>query len=134
MALSVFADKAAPPDEQAVAAALGPAYPHWTALRDAVALPGEWGFTGKSTGWGLRLKKDNRIILYMTPREGHFLASLVLGEKAVQAAHDSGLPEDVLKVVDSARRYAEGRGVRFEVRTPDDVENIRRLAAVKLAN
>jgi hypothetical protein len=32
----------------------------------------EWGFTSKSTGWGLRLKTEKRTVLYMTPCKGYF--------------------------------------------------------------
>jgi hypothetical protein len=80
------------------------------------------------------LKRKKRTVLYMTPGKGYFLASFALGEKAVQAAHRSGLPDSVLNIIDGARKYAEGRGVRLEVRTKKDMENIKRLAAIKMAN
>jgi len=94
----------------------------------------EWGFTSKKTGWGLRLKHEGRIILYITPCKDYFLASFVLGEKAVKAAHESDLPASVLKTIDNAKRYAEGRGVRFEVRNVEDARNIEKLAAIKMEN
>lgn len=70
----------------------------------------------------------------MTPREGYFMASFALGEKAVKAAHESDLPISVLKVIDSAKKYAEGRGVRLEVRSAEDVRNVEKLAVIKMAN
>lgn len=94
----------------------------------------EWGFASKKTGWGLRLKREKRTILYMTPCRGYFMASFALGEKAVKAAHESDLPASVLKIIDSAKKYAEGRGVRLEVRSAEDVRNVEKLAMVKMAN
>ncbi len=44
------------------------------------------GFTAASTGWGLRVRYKERVILYMTPQQNQFLVSIVLGEKAVAAA------------------------------------------------
>jgi hypothetical protein len=44
------------------------------------------------------------------------------------------LPDSVLSIIDSARKYAEGRGVRLEVRSKRDLENIKELAAIKMAN
>ena len=139
MALSVFGDKAAPPEAATLAAALGPAYPWWNELREQLAVlctpsSEQWGFSGKSTGWGLRIRRRDRIIVYLTPREGAFLASLALGERAVRAAHAGGLPAPVLALIDSARRYAEGPAVRVEVRAAADLETVRALAAIKLAN
>ena len=94
----------------------------------------EWGYTSRTTGWGLRLKRGSRIIIYLVPRDGHFLASFALGERAASAAHASGLPDRVLTLIDNARRYAEGRAVRVEVRDANDVDAVRQLAAIKIAN
>ncbi len=139
MALSAFDDKSRQPTDAEVAATLGKAHAAW---REVIARVGarfaplapEWGFTSKSAGWGLRLRHKDRVILYMTPREGHFLASFALGEKAVADAREAGLPAAVLKVIDEARRYAEGRGVRLEVRTVAEARNIEKLAIVKMAH
>jgi len=139
MALSAFDDKSKQPQEADLKIMLGSTYPHWDALKNLIdvkyaPVAVEWGFASKSTGWGLRLKRDNRAILYMTPCKGYFLASFALGEKAVKAAHESDLPASVLAVIDSAKKYAEGRGVRLEVRSAEDVCNIEKLAVIKMAN
>jgi hypothetical protein len=138
MALSAFDDKAKPPQEADLKATLGESYAQWSALKKHVssqyAASSDWGFSGKAYGWGLRLKTEKRAVLYMTPCKGYFLASFALGEKAVKAARESDLPASVLEVIDSAKKYAEGRGVRLEVRTAEDVRNIEKLAAIKMAN
>lgn len=139
MAISIFDDKSHQPDEDDLIQVLGKTYKFWCILKDSVIKqyspisPG-WGFASKSTGWGLRLKGAKRAVLYMTPCKGYFLASFALGEKAVAAAHANKLPDSVLKVIDNAPKYVEGRGVRLEVRTAKDVDNIKKLAAIKMAN
>lgn len=137
MALSIFDDKSKPPTENDVASALGAAMKAWLALKASVAkshgpMREEWGFATKSTGWGLRLKKGDRTILYMTPCREHFLVSLVLGDRAVRAAHERGLPETILTTLDSARKYAEGRGIRLEVRKAAELQPIEALVAIKV--
>jgi hypothetical protein len=139
MALSAFNDKSRQPGDDDLARTLGNTFVLWDELKRLIAqkfapITIEWGYTSKSTGWGLRVKGEKRTILYMTPCEGYFLASFALGEKAVKAAHDSDLPVQVLDVIDSARKYAEGRGVRLEVRTAEDVNNIEKIAMIKMAN
>ncbi|HVP27485.1 MAG TPA: DUF3788 domain-containing protein [Candidatus Bathyarchaeia archaeon] len=136
---SVFVDKSRPPQDDDLAIALGRTFVFWNELKRLVAsrfapLSVEWGFSSKKTGWGLRLKREKRTILYMTPCKGYFLASFALGEKAVEAAHKSDLPASALKVIDSAKKYAEGRGVRLEVRSVEDVCNVEKLAVIKMAN
>jgi hypothetical protein len=139
MALSVFDDKSRKPQEDDLAATLGGAYMHWIEMTKRIdstfgPLSMEWGFASKSTGWGLRLTTEKRTVLYMTPCKGYFLASFALGEKAVKAAHESDLPASLLEVIDGAKKYAEGRGVRLEVRSAGDALNVEKLAAIKMAS
>ena len=139
MTLSAFDDESNPPQDADLAATLGGTFVFWNELKKLIAsrfapLSIEWGFSSKKTGWGLRLKREKRTILYMTPCEGYFLASFALGEKAVKVARESDLPVSVLEVIDSARKYAEGRGVRLEVRSAEDVRNVEKLAVIKMAN
>ena len=83
--------------------------------------------------WSLRLKQKKRTILYLTPSTGFFYVGFVLGEKAAEAAQQAGLPEGVVCAIEDAPRYAEGRGVRLEVRTNTDLQAMKQLAAVKMA-
>ena len=136
VALSAFTDKSHQPTDKDLRSVLGKAYAPWVRLIELVSdriapVSQVWGFTSASTGWGLRLKRNDRVILYMTPREKHFLVSFALGEKAVVAAHASKLPAAVLKAIESAPKYAEGRGVRFEVRQAREVAALATLAEIK---
>lgn len=138
MALSVLDDKARQPEDADLARALKRSFASWNALKTAIAsrftpLSVEWHFAGEKYGWNMRLKHKKRTILYMSPREGHFLASFALGEKAVKTAHNSNLPTSVLQVLDSAKKYAEGRGVRLEVRNAKDVRQVETLAVIKMS-
>lgn len=139
MALSAFADKSHPPTDADLAGTLGPMFAAWLDLQARVAARDPrastvWAFGGKSIGWGLRLKVRDRIVLYMTPCQDHFLVSFVLGERAVTAARESGLPAAVLAAIDGAKKYAEGRGVRFPIRTPGQIRHMDTLAGIKLAS
>ena len=136
MALSAFEDKKAPPDEQSLAATLGRVSGLWRQLVESLQaehgpLREEWHFSGTRFGWSFRLKQPKRVLVYLTPCRGHFLASFALGERACAEARMAGLPASVLALIDAAPRYAEGRGVRIPVRRKSDVEAVRQLAAIK---
>jgi hypothetical protein len=139
VALSIFADKAHPPTDDDLATALGAAAEAWRFLcRDIsvrfAPVTTAWGYGSKTTGWGLRLQVPARTIMYMTPRDGHFLASFALGERAVAAALEANLSPAIIAAIDDAPRYAEGRGVRLQVRVPADIGDIVRLAEIKMAH
>lgn len=117
---------------------LGDVFTLWNKLKSDISerfapIMVEWGFSSPKTGWELLLKQPKRAVLYMNPCKGYFLASFALGEKAVKTAHESLLPASVLDVIDAASKYAEGRGVRLEVRTEADLLNVERLVGIKMA-
>lgn len=139
MALSALDDKAEVPTDKAVFEVLGETAGLWNELKIMIRsrfdpLSEDWGFAGKKWGWSLRLKHKKRAVLYMTPSTGFFLVGFALGQKAVDAAHERGLPEPVLDLIESSPKFAEGRGVRFEVRNADDLEHVIAVAEVKMAN
>jgi hypothetical protein len=140
VALSAFDDKSSQPTEEDLRVALGNTYPHWAELQKQIAstysaVP-EWGFASKSTGWGMRMRaeKGKRVVLYMTPCKGYFLASFALGEKAVAASRESDLPAPIMEIIDSSKKYVEGRAVRLEVRSAGDVSSVVKIAVAKMAN
>lgn len=139
MALSAFDDKSKKPTAADIQEVLGRAGAHWTGLISHVAsefppVEEQWSYSGEKYGWSLRLKRKKRVILYMTPCERHFLVGFVLGDKAVKAARDAGVPEAVVATIDNAPRYGEGTGFRVEVRSRADLTAVKKLAAVKMAN
>jgi len=139
MASSVFMDKLKKPGDEELAEALGKAVGLWKELKRRLAeqhdpLTDEWVYSGKNYGWSLRLKWKKRAIVYLTPLDRCFRVAFAFGEKAVQAAHQSDLPASVLKIIDEAPKYAEGRGVRMEIHGAEDVRLAVKLAGIKMAN
>ena len=127
---NAFIDKPKKPTAAELTAALGPSKALWDQLLAVLAdehnlTVQEWNSYSRKAGWSLRLKLKDRNILYLTPCQGCFFVSFALGDKAVQAARQSGLPQSVIKTINEARRYAEGTGIRMEMKKPKDVEFAR---------
>ena len=92
----------------------------------------EWGTYSTKAGWSLRLKRKDRIIVYLVPTIGGFTASVVLGDKALATL--SNLSRSAQQMIEDAKRYPEGTALRIEVRTTDDLEFVKKLAAAKAAS
>ena len=139
MALSILDNKSVTPNESQLKGVLGKTFQLWNNVRQYVSdnyspTDEEWNFAGKNYGWSLRLKRKKRTILYLIPSKEFFLTAFVLGEKAVAATKRSTLPKSILDMINSARKYAEGRGIRIEVKRTEDIENIKRLTEIKMGN
>lgn len=139
--LSFFHDKSTPPSDATLKAALAETAGLWNQLiaRLAAHFPlvdVVWAFASKKTGWSARINHGKRTIIYLLPGDGWFQVSLALGEKAAAAARDSELRDALLPLIDAAPKYAEGRGIRFEIHRGDDdkVAIAEALARLKMAH
>lgn len=135
MSPNAFIGSAQPPTDDELSVQLGAARALWDELLALLALPvQEWHSYSKKAGWSLKLKLGDRTIVYLAPCHGCFRVAFVLGAKAVEAARHSKLPKAVVKLIDEAPRYAEGTGVRLEIKARKDLAAVKKLAEVKLAN
>jgi hypothetical protein len=128
------------PGAEALAALLGKAAPLWEGLLEELVsdfgpVTLAWSHSARTQNWLLSLKtvKGKRAVVTLIPHPGHLVAAFALGEKAVAAAREGGLPREWLEAIEAAPRYGEGRGVWLTVRTRKDAAGVRRLAAIRLA-
>jgi hypothetical protein len=139
MAASVFEDKATIPDDKMLAVALGKSNRLWLQIKKNLKaeygeLIEEWKFYGQKSGWILKTLRKKRNLFFFIPLKGSFHVSFVFGDKAVGAAEKSGLPKGLITELKNARKYAEGRGLRIDVKNSADVEHVRKLVEIKINN
>jgi hypothetical protein len=139
MPTNAFIGKVEQPTEAELAAVLGPVKTVWDKLIASLAgdcdLTGqEWNSYSRKAGWALRLKREKRNIVYLSPCKGCFVASFALGDQAVRAALEAGLPAAVVRGIKESRRYAEGTALRLEVKSSRDIAALKKIALIKLAN
>jgi hypothetical protein len=137
MDTSVFADRSVHPDERALRAALGSSWTHWERLRSSIResagpVVEEWKHYGARSGWVLKVLRGKRNLFFLTPLRGKFRLGFVFGDRAVAAVEASGLPAPLVKELVSARKYAEGRGLRLVVDSAAAARSAAVLVAVKV--
>jgi hypothetical protein len=135
---NAFIGQAKEPTDRELAAALGAARALWDQLVAELTaehkLTREWNSYSVKAGWSLRLKREARNIVYLSPSQCGFMASFALGDKAIQATRASKFPKHVLKIIAEAKKYAEGTAVRIVVNGLEDVAVVKNLAKIKLEN
>ncbi len=137
MAGNAFIGRATKPTESDLTAELGIKKPLWdevlAELKGLGVTDQEWSSYSPKAGWALKVLRQGRVIVYLSPRHCGFMASFALSDKAVTSALRSKLPSKILKIISEAQRYAEGTAVRVEVGSHADVVSVAKLAAIKLA-
>ncbi len=136
---NAFIGKPEEPTDTEVTAALGPSRKTWDQLVSRLAddcrlVTQEWNSSGRKYGWALRLKVKDRNIVYLSPRNGSFVVTFVLGDRAVKAALEGKLPAKLIRMVEEGKKYPEGTAVRIEPVAAKDIPGIVKLAAIKMKN
>ena len=136
---SIFTNKSITPNDNDLIGPLGNTCKLWHLIEDYVHLKypkafDEWNFSGEKYGWSFRIKDKKRTIIYFLPRDQFFKVAFVYGQKATDMIVKSNVSEWIKKELESARVYAEGRGIRLEIRDETILDDIKALVDIKLAN
>ncbi len=137
--MNAFIGQTKQPTGEELAAALGPVKSVWDQLLAGLAEEHgadihEWKSYSEKWGWSLRVKRKGRTVVWLGPSKGAFTAAFILGDKALQAARETKLPQRVVAAIKSAKKYPEGTGVRLQIKSHTDIPSLRKLAAIKLAH
>lgn len=138
MDTSIFTDKNVAPGENDLKEALGDNYGFWKTIREYVYLKypkamDEWKYPGIKYGWSFRIKDKKRVIIYLLPRDKFFRVAMVFGQKAADEVMNKDISGEIKELLAAAVVYAEGRGIRFDVRDESIIRDIRKLIDIKLA-
>ncbi len=139
MALSIFEDKIKKPEDEDIREALNGSCRLWEEIKEYMVsnlgtMTEEWKFYGKSSGWTLLLKHKKRTIIYMFPGKDFFTTLFVYGDKAMEQAGTSNLPDYIIDRIHSAEPYMEGRSFQVEVKSEQDLAHVKVLIDIKLNN
>ncbi len=118
--ISIFNDKTVKPTDKDLADKLDSNYQLWKWICDLVLSKypnglAEWNYSEKY-GWSFRIKDRKRAIIYLLPTDRYFKVAFVFGDKAVSIIMDTKISNDIKKEINQATKYAEGRGIRIDVK------------------
>ena len=131
---SIFVEKDHKPTAKEILVALGESAALWNEFAEFIRenyapVTDEWKFY---KSWHWKLSRKTRTVCYLFPEKNQFTVAFVFGEKAVEAARQSKLPKKILNDIESARKYAEGRGFYVTCKKPGDLKHLQTLTAIKM--
>jgi hypothetical protein len=139
MKTNVFLDKLEKPSEKKLSDALGTSYKYWEEFKKYLEekygeYDLEWKYYGQKIGWTLKVLRKKRNLFFFTPCDNLFRISFVFGDKAVSMVEQSNLPKTLIRELVNAKKYVEGRGIKIEIKSRKDIENIEKLVSIKIEN
>lgn len=136
---SIFTEKDTTPTTNVLKKALANTFPFWQDLSDyarelyPTATEG-WNFSGIKYGWSFRISDKKRVILYLLPRDQFFKVAFVFGQKATEEILKSDVAENIKIELKNAKVYAEGRGIRIDVKDGTLLNDLKQLIEIKIKN
>ena len=136
---SVFVDRELVPNANDLQKALGKTHAFWNALVDHIiseypSAKLEWKYSSEKYVWSFLLKDKKRVIVYLLPRAGFFKAAFVFSQKAIEEILRSDIVDAIKNELVAAKKFAEGRGIRIDVKTKATLTDIKKLIQIKLRN
>lgn len=134
---SVFTDKDKIPTYIDLKSALGETYQIWQQIveftkQEYPNVKTEWSYSSAKFGWSFRLKDSKRVIVYLLPRIEFFKVAFVFGQKATDTINSSTISTVIKDLLNEAKPYVEGRGIRIEIKDDDLLMDIKQLIVIKL--
>jgi hypothetical protein len=135
---SIFTDKTFTPDINDLEKALGDTYNLWNEVvaythQKYPAAIDEWSYPGEKYGWSFKVKDKKRALVYLLPRDAYFKVAMVFGQKAVDAIMESSISDAIKQELQAAKAYAEGTGIRIEIKDENILKDIFTLIDIKIS-
>ena len=137
MSGSSLNDKSKEPDTILLKKTVGKTYEQWQSIKEFLEenygpTVEEWKFYNQKSGWILKLFRKKRNLLFFVAQENYFALSLVFGDRVVAVVEKSDLSGEIINQLKNARKYAEGRGISFDVKDSKDIDSIKKLLEIKI--
>ena len=134
---SIFLDKNHEPTTTDLQIGIGTTFSIWNEIEVFLhevypKVESKWHFTSAKMGWSYRMSDSKRVLVYLLPRDKFFKVAMVFGQKAADLVLESIISESIKSELKSAKVYAEGRGIRIDIKEDSLLEDIKKLIQIKL--
>jgi hypothetical protein len=135
MAISHFNDKANPPAEADLRAALEDWYGGWQRVTafmlENYQLEGVLQYGGKNYGWHFYYKRGSKPLLSLYPHMNGLTAQVVLGKSEVEKAMDLPLGEATARALRDTPSFHDGKWLFLKPASEKDLQDILSLILTK---
>ncbi len=124
----VLVDKTVFPADEVLKPVLGHAFVFYEDLqRKTDDYTQEWNFTGKKSGWNLKIVKKNKALLWLFPYRDFFRVAFALREHEKSVVLRSDLNEEYKNLLMASKKYKEGYALRIDVNNEDSYREVMKV-------
>ena len=136
MATSIFDNKEIVPNDEDLEDVLKSSLDTFNSLvsyleKEYGSLNKEWKFYSKKAGWTLRISGEKRNLLFISPNDDYFIATVNMSVNVSKIVLDLDISDNTKNLIKEAKIYAEGISILIEVRKQEDLEDIKTILNVR---
>ena len=136
MATSIFDNKEIVPNKDDLKEVLKENLNIWNQLMDYLEeeygpLKSEWIFYSKKAGWTYRVSNEKRNLIFLSPNDEYFLATINMSVYVSKVLLDIDLPEEIKNTIKETKSYREGKSVLIDIKNKEDLENIKTMLDIR---
>ena len=133
----VLDDPNVQPSEELIFSIIGDNSVYWEQMIDYLYdnhfdITEEWRFYNDGKRWLYRALRKKKTLYWIGVQQDTFLVSFWFGDKAEPVILASTLPENIKEEFKNAKRFAHSRAISVEMRSPEDLENVKNLIELKV--
>lgn len=133
---SIFTDKTIKPTQVELKNGLSNTFDLWMSLAEWAKKTSpnsseEWHIASEKFGWSFRIKDKKRVLIYLLPRDRYFKIGFVFGQKATDKIFATEIHQSIIDELKIAKVYAEGRGIRIDVKDELLIDDLKQLIEIK---
>jgi hypothetical protein len=134
----VLTDKAKFPTEKVIYSHIGKTKTLWLSLfehihADHSDLSEEWRYYNDGKSWLLKVTRKKKTIFWLSVVKDAFRTTFYFNDRAEQAIADSSISDELKEQFTGGKRYGPIRGLTITYKRKKDVENAKKLIALKIA-
>ena len=136
MVTPYFTDKASPPTDKSILAAVGRAAPAWRLLFDELGeehpdLSQAWSYYADGKSWLLKVTRKSKTVFWVTVEEGGFRVAFYFPERLLGALLESELSEERKEEIRGGAPVGKLRPVSVKFGPQRGVRDVMALVSLK---
>jgi len=134
----ILSDKSQFPTEETIFSHIGKTRNLWIGLFDHIRanhpdLTEEWRYYNDGKSWLMKVTKKSKTVFWLSILDGSFKTTFYFNDRAEPAVLGSGISDELKEQFMRGKRFGKIRGITVAYRHQSDVEQAKKLIALKLA-
>lgn len=138
MQTPILTDKDQFPTEEIIYSHIGKNKPLWNSVFDFIHtnhpdISEEWRYYNDGKSWLMKVTRKSKTIFWLSILKSSFRTTFYFTDKAEEVISNSSISSKLKKQFSDAKRFGKIRGITIVFKSKKDIEDAKKLIALKIS-